>query len=188
MKRERVSNYIRNCGALVLIIISLIEMATLIFLFMMNITIDGNSMNFFSYAMNLGNLNLFVLWVSFLIVIFSFLIIGLLSIKLAANKELDDYNYSKHMFIMGVIILIAAFIQWEYKYLIESYLINGYLMDGIIFIPLKNIRTIFHYFDISFYLWLVFSFTSSSKVVLGLVCGGFGLYWVAEKEKEKEMR
>jgi len=186
MKRESVSYYIKIFGGFFLIVLSIIEMITLTLLLMMEININGMSMRLFTFVFNLNDLTLFVLWLSFMIIIFCFLIFGFLSIILSSNKELDDYNYSKNMFIMGVIILISAFIQWEYIYLIGSRLIKGYLIDGFIIIPLNNIRTILQYFDFSFYLWLIFSFTVSFKVILGLTAGGFGLHWVAEKEKAKQ--
>ncbi len=186
MKRESVSKYIKIFGGIFLIVLSIIEMISLTLLSFMEVNINGMSMKFFTFVFNLNNLTLFVLWLSFMIIIICFLIFGFLSIILSSNKELDDYNYSKHMFIMGIIILVSAFIQWEYIYLIETYLVKGYLIDGFIIIPFNNIRTIIQYFDFSFYLWLVFSFTLSSKVILGLTAGGFGLHWVAEREKALE--
>jgi hypothetical protein len=186
MKRENVSYYIKIFGGFFLIVLSIIEIISLTLLLMMNVNINAMSMNLFTVVFNLNDLTLFVLWLSFMIILFCFLIFGFLSIILSSNKELDDYNYAKHMFIMGVIILISAFIQWEYIYLIGSHLVNGYLIDVFFIIPLNNIKTIFQYFDYSFYLWLIFSFTVSSKVILGLIAGGFGLHWVREKEKTME--
>ncbi|TXT63418.1 MAG: membrane protein of unknown function [Promethearchaeota archaeon] len=184
MKRERISTYIRKFGGIFLILIALIEMSALAFLFMMNININGNSMNFFNFAVDLNDLTLFVLWVSFMMILVCFLVLGVLLIKFASNTALDDYNYSKHMFIIAIIILVSGFIEWEYVYLIESYSLSGFLINGFIIIPLNNVKSILYYFDSSFYLWIAFYFTISIKIVLGLTAGGFGLHWVAKNEKK----
>ncbi|TFF84919.1 MAG: hypothetical protein EU518_02000 [Promethearchaeota archaeon] len=185
MKREIISNNIKIFGGFLFIIISVLELINLSFILFTPFEINGSSTAFAFLILQLdyGFLFSFILWFTLFMIIFFFLINGFYFLKISKN-ELESFEYSKHLFLMGLILLILTFFKMCIIYFIEI----GEIMIGGEMIQLESALQDFNYMPIySFYMWRLLTVSDCYRLIFGLVMGGFGLYWHLIEEKRNNL-
>lgn len=164
MEREIVSKYIKIFGSLGMLVVSVMDIISFIILTLIPVDIYGGGEVFYIVQMfNLYDLLVSMLWISFIASLCTYLIISMLLLRFGRNKEVNDYTYSKHLFLFGVVLLIISFLHSEFIYLIYS---NT---------PITN-------YVIPYFILIFFVSTNCYVLILSLVIGGVGLYWVLNQE------
>jgi len=182
MKREIISRNIKLFGGYFIILLSPLELINLILILTSNFEINDSSILLINLILKTeyGFLFSFLVWFMLVMLITFFLVIGYYLIIFSRNK-LDSINYSKQIFLIGAILIILTFIKMEMVYLIES---GSILLDGEM-VNFEKAFQDFNYMPIySYYMWRFLTMSDCYRLTVGMVMGGFGLYWLSLLEKE----
>lgn len=183
MKREIVSTNIKIFGGIFFIMLSSLELINLGFILFSNFKLNDSSTFLINLILNLeyGLLFSFITWFFLLALIIFFLIIGFYLMKFSQN-QLSSIDYSRFIFLIGVIIIILTFSKMEMVYYIET----GNLSCNGRMVNFEKALTDFHYMPIySYYMWRFLTLSDCFRLTFGMVMGGFGLYWLLIQEKKE---
>ncbi|TFG00583.1 MAG: hypothetical protein EU541_01865 [Promethearchaeota archaeon] len=166
MEREIVSKYVKIFGAVGMLVVSLMDIIAFIVLTLIPVEVYGGSEALYIVQMfNIYDLLALVLWLCLIVSLCTYLITGIILITFSNNNEVNDYTYSKHLFLIGVVLLLIGFLNSEFIYLIY---VN------------TNIVT----YVIPYFILIFFITTNCYVLIVAIVMGGVGLYWVLDKEGE----
>jgi len=164
MEREIVSKYLKLFGALGMLVVSAIDIISFIILTLIPFSAYGGSEVLYVVLMfNINDLLASILWVSFIGSLCTYVITGIFLYFFSRNKEVNNYTYSKHMFLFGVVLLIISFIHSEFLYLIY-------------------INTSISEFVVPFFILIFLISVNCYVLIVSIVIGGVGLYWVLKNE------
>jgi hypothetical protein len=164
MKRDIVSKYVKIFGALGILVVSVMDIISFIILTLTPVSANGGGEVFYILRMFYSqDLIVPILWISFIGSVCTYIIIGLLLISFSNNTKVNDYTYSKHMFLFGVVLLLVGFIHSNFIYLIFT---NTSIMN----------------FLVPSFILIFFISINCYVLVLSMVIGGVGLYWVLKHE------
>ena len=185
MDREIIAKKIKIFGGLFFIILSIIEFTNLILLLSTPINLNGTSdlliltiFNFYSVEYSTS-----ITWLFVFIIGICFIILGLYIIKFS-TKKLIDYTFSKHMFFIGILILIISIIKMNLLYLIQisEFKDNG---GSIAFVDL--IQDLNYMPAYSFYLWNFFIIPCCYEIIFSIVMSAAGLNWFLTFKESKQI-
>jgi hypothetical protein len=166
MEREIVSKYLKLFGAFGMLVVSAIDIISFILLTLIPFSAYAGGEVFYIVLMfNINDLLASILWVSFIGSLVTYVISGLFLLRFSNNSEVNEYTYSKHMFLFGVALLIISFIHSEFLYLIY---INTSISELVV----------------PFFILIFFISINCYVLILSIVIGGVGLYWVLKNEGE----
>jgi len=166
------------------IALSAIELISIFLLLNTRINLYGRKILFQNFILNYEIMPLsgILLFFSFIISIFVFLIIGFLLLKTASTKITENKLRAKKILILGVLILVFSFIKLAYINFLgrTEILVGGKTRT---FIHIISSSTFGPYYIIV--IWLFFTGVVCYYLMAGLVLGGLGLNWDLEIQKQE---
>ncbi|TXT63085.1 MAG: conserved membrane protein of unknown function [Promethearchaeota archaeon] len=186
IKREIVSENIRIFGGVFFIAIVPLELINFIFVLFSDFKINGSTTKIINILLyyEYGPAFSLMIWFFLLVLIMFFWILGFYFLKFAKNP-LDSKNYSKHLFLIGAILITLTFIKLYMLYLIE----RGILILDNTQIGFEQALLDFNFTPIyTYYMWRILPICDCYRIMVGIVMGAIGLYWLSVQEKEEKSK
>ncbi|MBD3195233.1 MAG: hypothetical protein GF317_09270 [Candidatus Lokiarchaeota archaeon] len=183
MNKNRIISNIRIFGVYFFIVLSILEIINMSLIFTTNIELDSISMPFIFVILNFEYFSLFglIAWIFLICIISTFVILAFFLYKTINNQKLEDYLFSKYLFILGVIILMMGLIKLEVVFFINESLINYDSTQITIGAAFKDFNFMPIYIA---YMWNSFTMFSCYYILLGLVIPGVNMNWMLKIQRE----
>jgi len=125
MERAVIDNWLVRFG-LGMIVLSLLEIITIIILGVTPLLINGSFMTMHVLIFSSGLFPLMgtLTWIFLLLIICGFLILGLFLIFIIKKKRIELTYLAKYSIVIGIFLLIGAFNKMEYVYVLQRTAVN----------------------------------------------------------------
>ncbi len=167
MEREKITKALKIFGGFGMLAVSIVDIIAVIILAAIPISTGASQVFYITLMFDERIFLSIIVWISLIFSIAIYLITGLLLIKFSEANDINEYTYSKHTFLIGVILLIISLLQSEFLYLIYT-------------------QTPIGSYPIPFLILLLILSLNCYIVTLSLVIGGVGLQWLLENEQNLE--
>ena len=172
MKRSAIFKwfFIFSVAFIILLVIEIV--VYFIFTFAIEITVDTEQYLTFDliFTSGLMPINAAVLWIMIFIAICAFLVVSLITCWVALKKKLVDKVLAKSLLVLGVVLIIGAFIKMMYIVLLAQTEINAPVsIDFLGALWSSNV--------IAVILWLYFTAIVCCFLITGLIYGATGIKW-----------
>lgn len=183
MDHKKIIKFLWITG-LIFIILSVIEIAFIILLNFVEFDLNGSSilLSEFIYGSSYISLTGTVLWLFCIISMVLFLIFGLFIFKTARTNTIESKSMAKLMIVVGMVILLGAFIKMNYLVLLGKTTLFFPPPVGIVTFQTALFRP-----DITPLMpaifWIYFTSVNCFLMIISLIITAFGIKWTLDIEQ-----
>jgi hypothetical protein len=182
MEHEKVVTFLKIVGGLFMSI-SVIEIALMISLYFMEFDISLSPILFSEFIFNSSYISLtgIVLWLFSIFGMVIFLIAGFFIFRIARKSKMGSKSLSKLIIIMGMVILLGAFVKMNY------FILLGKTRLATIHGALRLHTVMYHYAILTLptIIWVYFLSANCVFIISGLVITTVGIKWSLLIENSK---
>lgn len=179
MEYEKVVKFLKIIGCLFMSI-SVIEIVLMISLNFTEFDISGSPILFSEFIYNSSYISLTgtILWLFLIFGMVIFLIAGFFIFKAARSTKIGTKSLSKLIIIIGMVVLLGAFVKMNYLILLGKTTIQG---------ASRFHTVIYHYavLNLPKIIWIYFISANCAFIISGLVITTVGIKWTLLIENPK---
>ena len=183
MEKQNIIKKNKIFGGYSFLILSITEIIFFTSLLATPFDINGDTkvLFLFLFDLNIVELSTTILWIFILTIDICFFILGLYIIRFYSEKK-EERELLKHIFFIGILILLITIIKIIILYQIQISIFNDTIIK-IVFIEL--IQDMLYAPAYTFILWIIFIIPSCYEIIYSLAISGVGLNkYLTYKEKK----
>lgn len=182
MERNVIDIWIARFG-LGLVVLSILEIISIIILSNTPLLIDGNvmTMNELIFTSGLVPLAGILVWIFLLLIICGFLILGVFLIFIVKKKNIALTYFAKYTMVIGILILIGAFNKMEYIHILQRTDID--LVPAVSFQTILTDTNFTPFYVLIYWNFLYVVICTYTVVALVIAAGGLNITLKLEKKE-----